>query len=126
MARNKPQAQPAQQQPEEAPQSASTGLPKARGVTLEAGVVDYDEERGQDVEIPIAPLVDGAPAHRPGPRPHVPHVEPPAKYVVEQGGNVVLGGHIVNLRPGKVLDPRSYDVGTLLKEPSIRLRKLEE
>lgn len=66
-----------------------------------------------------APVVGSATTEAPEPK--------PVRYVVEQGGNVVIGGACVLLREGKVLDARSYDIQSLLKAGGrIRLRLLED
>lgn len=121
MARNKPfREKPAEEQNGAAARFSVSGEPGGR--SLEPATRN---EAGELVPLSMPPLIDPAPVvgsvlpYDPPPEP------PPVRYVVEEGGNVIIDGHVVNLRKGKVLDGRSFSIGKLVDHPTIKLRLLE-
>lgn len=133
MARNKPGNIP----DEPAPPSevaggraskGSTGLRMGENVghAIEPGLVTEDPETGERVEIPVAPLVDPAPVSDgvSFEDPNAPGPAQPERYEILEKRNVVLHGHVVLLKVGKVVDGRSFDIARL-KAEGVKLRRLE-
>jgi hypothetical protein len=129
VARNKPTkgAAPADAPPPAPPPEGAQGRPGGRFVEpaqrpLSAEGVPAFGER----DAPMVPLAEQAPivvAEPPPPPPDSPAPVAPRRWVVAVGGRCMVGGHVVVLKAGKVLDPRSYDVEAVRRAGNIVLRE---
>lgn len=104
--------------------SGIVGVPGGR--SLEPFAMGDD---GHPIALDMPPLVDAAPIlNDTPPAERVPTEPPPPveRYIVETGGNAIVDGCVVNMRVGKILDGRSFNIQKLKEHPTIKLRKLED